>query len=274
MAVIPSTLRLKSNEMNAARPVPAPRKSWATGLREGTCRRACRVTNRAQNRSKGRPRTLATWFDRLTTRITVRPRCTRTARPRRGRRWRDSSRLRHVSAPGPSSGQPRSVALRVPALRRQAGLGLPVRRADAGPADRHPPRLSQGRRARALRLPGARRASAIQAAMLAFRLETWEEAKVIFIFHVVGTAMEIFKTSVGSWIYPEAILLRIGGVPLFTGFMYAAHRLLHRRAAGGCSISASRATRRSGRSRCWRSASTSISSPTTTCRTCAGCCSR
>ena len=62
----------------------------------------------------------------------------------------------------------------------------------------------------------------IQVAMLAFKLETWEEAKVILIFHVVGTAMEIFKTSVGSWIYPEASLLRIGGVPLFTGFMYAA----------------------------------------------------
>ena len=58
--------------------------------------------------------------------------------------------------------------------------------------------------------------------MLAFKLETWEEAKVIFVFHAVGTAMEIFKTAVGSWIYPEASLLRIGGVPLFTGFMYAA----------------------------------------------------
>ena len=65
-------------------------------------------------------------------------------------------------------------------------------------------------------------AVAIQIAMLAFKLETWEEAKVILIFHVVGTAMEIFKTSVGSWIYPEDSLLRIGGVPLFTGFMYAA----------------------------------------------------
>ena len=65
-------------------------------------------------------------------------------------------------------------------------------------------------------------AIAMQAAMLAAKLETWEEAKVIFIFHLVGTAMEVFKTSVGSWIYPEASLLRIGGVPLFTGFMYAA----------------------------------------------------
>ena len=34
--------------------------------------------------------------------------------------------------------------------------------------------------------------------------------------------MEVFKTAVGSWIYPEASFFRIGGVPLFTGFMYAA----------------------------------------------------
>lgn len=61
----------------------------------------------------------------------------------------------------------------------------------------------------------------IQIAMLAFRLETFEEAKVILIFHVVGTAMELFKTAVGSWIYPEVAFFRIGGVPLFSGFMYA-----------------------------------------------------
>ena len=64
-------------------------------------------------------------------------------------------------------------------------------------------------------------ALAIQATMLAGGLETWEEAKVILVFHVVGTAMEVFKTATGSWVYPEASLLRIGGVPLFTGFMYA-----------------------------------------------------
>lgn len=65
-------------------------------------------------------------------------------------------------------------------------------------------------------------ALAIQAAMLVFRLETLSEAKVILIFHVVGTAMELFKTSAGSWIYPEDSVFRIGGVPLFSGFMYAA----------------------------------------------------
>lgn len=64
-------------------------------------------------------------------------------------------------------------------------------------------------------------ALAIQVAMLATRLETWEEARVIFVFHVVGTVMEIFKTDVGSWIYPEESFLRIAGVPLFSGFMYA-----------------------------------------------------
>jgi uncharacterized membrane protein YoaT (DUF817 family) len=65
-------------------------------------------------------------------------------------------------------------------------------------------------------------AIAIQAAMLALRLETPEEAKVILAFHLVGTVMELFKTSAGSWLYPEPNLLRIGGVPLFSGFMYAA----------------------------------------------------
>jgi len=61
----------------------------------------------------------------------------------------------------------------------------------------------------------------IQMAMLVFRLETMEEAKVILIFHIVGTVMEIFKTHVGSWVYPEASVLRIADVPLFSGFMYA-----------------------------------------------------
>jgi uncharacterized membrane protein YoaT (DUF817 family) len=62
---------------------------------------------------------------------------------------------------------------------------------------------------------------AVQIALLAGRLETWDEAKVIVIYHVVGTAMEIFKTSVGSWIYPEPSLFRVAGVPLFSGFMYS-----------------------------------------------------
>lgn len=62
----------------------------------------------------------------------------------------------------------------------------------------------------------------IQLGMLALRLETLGEVKVILAFHLVSTVMELFKTAHGSWVYPEASLLRIGGVPLFSGFMYAA----------------------------------------------------
>ena len=62
----------------------------------------------------------------------------------------------------------------------------------------------------------------IQLALLVSGLESPCEARVIALFHVVGTAMELFKTAVGSWAYPEPSLLRLGGVPLFSGFMYAA----------------------------------------------------
>jgi uncharacterized membrane protein YoaT (DUF817 family) len=65
-------------------------------------------------------------------------------------------------------------------------------------------------------------AVAIQIVLLSTRLERWDEALAILVFHVVGTIMEVFKTAVGSWTYPEASVMRIGGVPLFTGFMYAA----------------------------------------------------
>ncbi|WP_307352573.1 DUF817 domain-containing protein [Caulobacter ginsengisoli] len=61
----------------------------------------------------------------------------------------------------------------------------------------------------------------VQVALLAMKLEHWNEALVILVFHVVGTAMEVFKTAHGSWIYPEPSLLRLGDVPLFSGFMYA-----------------------------------------------------
>ncbi|MBK8200093.1 MAG: DUF817 domain-containing protein [Acidobacteria bacterium] len=65
-------------------------------------------------------------------------------------------------------------------------------------------------------------ALALQVALLVSGLETLEEARVILVFHIVGTIMELFKTAHGSWIYPEHSYLRIGAVPLFSGFMYAA----------------------------------------------------
>ena len=64
-------------------------------------------------------------------------------------------------------------------------------------------------------------AVAIQILFLACKLESLDEAKVILLFHVSGTAMEIFKLQMGSWDYPEAGFLKLGGVPLFSGFMYA-----------------------------------------------------
>jgi uncharacterized membrane protein YoaT (DUF817 family) len=62
----------------------------------------------------------------------------------------------------------------------------------------------------------------MQLALLALKFERIEEAKVILIFHVVATVMELFKTAKGSWIYPDANVIRIAGVPLFSGFLYSA----------------------------------------------------
>jgi uncharacterized membrane protein YoaT (DUF817 family) len=65
-------------------------------------------------------------------------------------------------------------------------------------------------------------AIAIQTLMVVFKLETLRELRVIILFHIVGTGMELFKTDVGSWMYEADGILRLGSVPLFSGFMYAA----------------------------------------------------
>ena len=44
---------------------------------------------------------------------------------------------------------------------------------------------------------------------------------MILLFHITGTVMENFKLHMGSWDYPGEGLLKIAGVPLFSGFMYA-----------------------------------------------------
>jgi len=61
----------------------------------------------------------------------------------------------------------------------------------------------------------------LQVLFLWFRLETFNEARVIVLFHITGTAMEMFKVNAGSWAYPEPGVLKLLNVPLFTGFMYA-----------------------------------------------------
>jgi uncharacterized membrane protein YoaT (DUF817 family) len=61
----------------------------------------------------------------------------------------------------------------------------------------------------------------LQGLFLWLKLESLDEARVIFVYHVVGTIMEIFKVKMGSWAYPEPAIFQIAGVPLFSGFLYA-----------------------------------------------------
>jgi uncharacterized membrane protein YoaT (DUF817 family) len=67
-------------------------------------------------------------------------------------------------------------------------------------------------------------AIAIQLWMVKVKLETWDELKAVCLFHAVGFALEAFKVSgsVQSWSYPDFGYTKIFGVPLFSGFMYAA----------------------------------------------------
>lgn len=67
-------------------------------------------------------------------------------------------------------------------------------------------------------------AIAIQAWMLWAGLETRDELKAVCLFHAVGFALEVFKTSpaIGAWAYPQPAYTKMFGVPLFSGFMYAA----------------------------------------------------
>ena len=67
-------------------------------------------------------------------------------------------------------------------------------------------------------------ALAIQGWMVAAKLESWDEVKAITLFHLIGFGLEVFKTSshIGSWSYPDFAYTKLFGVPLFSGFMYAA----------------------------------------------------
>jgi uncharacterized membrane protein YoaT (DUF817 family) len=64
----------------------------------------------------------------------------------------------------------------------------------------------------------------IQYWMVWSKLETIDELKAICLFHLVGFALEVFKTSgaIQSWSYPDFAYSKLFGVPLFAGFMYAA----------------------------------------------------
>ena len=64
----------------------------------------------------------------------------------------------------------------------------------------------------------------IQICLLLLKLESWAEAKVIALFHILAMAMEIFLThpTIASWQYPQPAVLKLLTVPLFAGFMYSA----------------------------------------------------
>ncbi|GII97281.1 hypothetical protein Ssi02_75120 [Sinosporangium siamense] len=63
------------------------------------------------------------------------------------------------------------------------------------------------------------------AVTVVFRVLRWEssqETVVIAGFHLVGLAFEMIKVRLGSWSYPEDAYTKFGGVPLYSGFLYAA----------------------------------------------------
>jgi hypothetical protein len=107
-------------------------------------------------------------------------------------------------------------------------------------------------------------ALAIQAWMVWAKLETWDELKAICLFHVIGFVLEVFKTSGGiqSWAYPDFAYSKILGVPLFSGFMYAAAAMSSRR--GDCWACEFGIIRRTGWQGSMRWSSMRISLRTTT----------
>lgn len=64
----------------------------------------------------------------------------------------------------------------------------------------------------------------LQAWLIWRGIETMDEARTILLFHLAGFALEVFKVSGGirSWSYPDPAYSKLFGVPLFSGFMYAA----------------------------------------------------
>lgn len=62
---------------------------------------------------------------------------------------------------------------------------------------------------------------AVQALMYFTKMETFDEIKVISLFHVFGLTLEIFKVHYGCWAYPEPAVTKIFDVPLYSGFLYA-----------------------------------------------------
>ena len=67
-------------------------------------------------------------------------------------------------------------------------------------------------------------ALSIQVCLIYLKLESWAEAKVMALFHIMAMGMEIFLThpAIASWQYPQPAVFKLLTVPLFAGFMYSA----------------------------------------------------
>ena len=63
---------------------------------------------------------------------------------------------------------------------------------------------------------------AITAGLWVSGYETSREVGVIAAFHILGLTLELFKVAQGSWTYPDDGVTMVAGVPLYSGFMYAA----------------------------------------------------
>src|SRR5262249_44183884 len=58
-----------------------------------------------------------------------------------------------------------------------------------------------------------------------FRLVRWETTRDVLViagFHLIGLVFEMVKVPLGSWAYPEPAVTKVLGVPLYSGFLYAA----------------------------------------------------
>lgn len=62
---------------------------------------------------------------------------------------------------------------------------------------------------------------ALQTYMVKSGMESRKELGIVCGFHVVGLMLELYKVRHGSWTYPEFAFSKVGGVPLYSGFMYA-----------------------------------------------------
>lgn len=60
-----------------------------------------------------------------------------------------------------------------------------------------------------------------QVGMVALKVETPRELGAIFLFHLMGVTLEMWKVAHGGWSYPEPGWSKVLDVPLYSGFMYA-----------------------------------------------------